>query len=79
MKTLEKQSLFWDVDLKKINPKKNAKFIINRVLSFGNLDDFRWLIKFYGKNRIKEEFQKSKKLDAKSENFWCLYFNIKKS
>lgn len=79
MKTLEKQALFWDVDLKKIDPQKNAKFIIRRVLSFGGVDDFRWLVEFYGKEKIKEAFMNGRRLDPKSQNFWCLYFDIDKS
>jgi len=32
-----RQSLFWDVDPKTIDPEKNAKYVIERVLEFGKL------------------------------------------
>ena len=79
MKTLNKQNLFWDVRLKDFDPEKNKKFIIERILLRGDLDDFKWAIDFYGKKDIKEIFLKSKKLDFKSQNFWCFYFNLDKS
>ncbi|MEA2065243.1 MAG: hypothetical protein U9O66_03035 [Patescibacteria group bacterium] len=79
MKTLNKQNLFWDVQLKNLNPKKYKKFIIERILLRGDLDDFKWAVFFYGKDKIKEIFLKSKKFDFKSQNFWCFYFNLDKS
>lgn len=74
MKTLKKRSLFWDAS--GIDPKKNKKFIIERVLNFGDEDDFRWAIKFYGNDEIKDNLVNSKSLDKKSLNFWCQYFNL---
>jgi len=79
MKTLEKQTLFWDVDLKKIDPKEHKNYIIKRILGKGDLDDFRWIIDFYGKNSIKNVFLKNfHQFDLKSSNFWCVNFNIDK-
>jgi len=79
MKTLKKQYLFWDVDLKELDSQKNKKFIIKRILSRGSLDDFRWASSYYGKKLIKDVLIKNRTLDAKSQNFWQLYFNIDKS
>ncbi len=38
-----RQSLFWDVDPKTINPKKHARYIIERILDFSHDDEVRWL------------------------------------
>lgn len=76
METLKKQYLFWDVDLKKIDPEKNKKFIISRILSRGDLDDFRWAVANYGKEIIKTVIVGNRILDNKSQNFWQFYFNI---
>lgn len=78
MQTLNKQGLFWDINLKELDPKKNKKFIIERILLRGDMDDFGWAIDFYGKKVIRDIFLKTKKLDYKSQNFWCLYFNLDK-
>ena len=77
MKTLEKKSLFWDVA--EVNPKKNKKFIIERILNFGDEEDFRWAIKIYGNNEVKENLLKSRTLDKKSLYFWRQYFNLDQS
>lgn len=74
METLAKKSLFWDSP--KLDPQKNKRFILERILNFGDVDDFRWAIKSYGKNEIKENVLSSKTLDKKSLSFWCQYFNL---
>jgi len=80
METLKKAHLFWDVDRKKIDPEKHRQFIVERILDRGDLDDFKWSEKYYGKKTMKEIFLKSaKKFNAKTRNFWCLLFNLEKS
>lgn len=74
MKTLQKPSLFWDV--KKLNPQKDSQFIIERILAFGDRDDFRWATDFYGKKKIKKGFLSSRTLDKKSVSFWRRYYNL---
>lgn len=77
MNTLQKQSLFWDV--RSVDPVKNSDFVIERILNFGDIDDFKWAIKFYGKDKMKRGAENSRELDSKSLSFWCRYFNIDKS
>lgn len=74
MKVLAKRSLFWDVN--DVDPEKNKKFILERILGFGDMEDFFWALKFYGKEEIKEILLKSRALDSKSSFFWRQYFNI---
>ncbi|MCI0542693.1 hypothetical protein L0Y69_03015 [bacterium] len=69
-------SLFWDTDPMKVDPEKNARYVIERILFLGDLEDFRWAKDAYGEERIKEEVIRSRELDPKSQNFWCLYFNV---
>lgn len=74
MQTLTKKSLFWDVA--KVDPRKNEKFIIERILNYGDEEDFRWARESYGDKRVKATVLKSRALDNKSLSFWCQYFNL---
>lgn len=74
METLKKRSLFWDV--KNIDMVENAKFVIERVLSFGDENDFRWMLENYGKEKVEKVFRLLKNIDRKSLYFWCNYFDI---
>jgi len=71
-----RKGLFWDVDFKELDYKKNANFIIERVLSFGDEKDYRILKGIYGLNKIKETAVKADYPDKKTANFWSVIFNI---
>ena len=73
---LEKQTLFWDRDLSALNSTKHMRFIIERILAYGDADDVRWAMDFYSQNKIRDVVMESRSLDRKSRNFWCKYFNI---
>ncbi|MEI6511610.1 MAG: hypothetical protein WCO25_06290 [Candidatus Uhrbacteria bacterium] len=47
-------SLFWDTDPKKIDFKKNARYVIERVLDFGNDREIKWLVHHYEPATIKK-------------------------
>lgn len=76
MEILKKKALFWDV--KDVDLEKNQRFVIERILNFGDEKDFKWALGHYGKDKIIEGLRKSRSLGAKSLFFWCRYFNIKK-
>ena len=75
LKQLNK-AIFWDVDFKKLDYKKNADFIIERVLSLGDEKDYKFLQKIYGLKKIKRTAVKLDYSDRKTINFWSLIFNI---
>ncbi len=77
MKTLQKTSLFWDT--KDIDARKNERFVIGRILAFGDESDFKWALDFYGVKKLKENLLKIRSLDKKSLSFWCQYFKISPS
>ena len=67
-----RQELFWDVDPKTINFKKHARYVIERILDFGNEEELRWLGRHYSRLLIKETIRKSRVLDPKSKSLWVL-------
>lgn len=69
-----RQSLFWDVDPKKIDPKKHARYIIERILDFGNDSEVRWMKKSYSPNIIKKTVHTSRVLHNKTKALWSLLY-----
>lgn len=68
-----RQSLFWDTNPKKIDKKKNARYIIERILEFGNLSEARWLFKKYPKSKIKKVMNLPRaQISKKSKSLWSL-------
>ena len=45
---------FWDVDKKKLDLNLHKKSIIERIINYGTLDDWRWLSLTYGKLAISD-------------------------
>jgi hypothetical protein len=73
---LSKQA-FWDVDMDNIDYEKHAQFVIERILTHGNWDDFKVIVKYYGEERIKKEVVKTTSLGPKELNFCCVIYDLK--
>lgn len=67
---------FWDTNPKKINLKRNSRYIIERVLEIGDLSALQWIQKIYPTGTIIEVCEESRKISAKSKNFWEIWFGV---
>ncbi|OHA22584.1 MAG: hypothetical protein A3B08_01650 [Candidatus Taylorbacteria bacterium RIFCSPLOWO2_01_FULL_43_44] len=66
-------SLFWDTEVDRIDPKKHARYIIERVLELGEPADVRSLFEEYPKDEIKRVMNLLRaQLSAKSKALWSL-------
>jgi hypothetical protein len=68
--------LFWDARLEDIHVRRNARYIIERILDMGNLESFDWLQRIYPVRKITEVLVSGRGLSRKSENFWRIWFNL---
>lgn len=62
-------NLFWDVDPSEIDLDKYPGHVIQRVLEYGQLSDWRLIKSFYGMDKIVECCQKLRTLDARALSF----------
>ncbi len=67
-----RQTLFWDTNPQKIDAKKNAQYIIERILDFGNDKEVKWLYNFYDKTLLKKVVMESRSLRPETKNLWTL-------
>ena len=68
--------IFWDVNVNSLDFQKHACLIIERVIVYGDLNDWHNLKEFYGLNRIKKEVVQIRSLDKKTLNFLSLFLKI---
>ncbi len=47
-------SIFWNRDFDALDVIKDVNIIIERILIFGELEDWKWLVNNYGLDRIKQ-------------------------
>lgn len=48
------KSLFWSYNFDLLDIKKHKRVVIVNILNYGDLNQWRWLIKTYGRKGIKE-------------------------
>jgi len=70
------QNLFWDCEVADVDLAKNKRYIIERVITRGQLTDFSKLLELYSREDIVSGLTKSKELDARTVHFCSWYFNI---
>ncbi|MBI2443892.1 MAG: hypothetical protein HYV42_01455 [Candidatus Magasanikbacteria bacterium] len=71
-----RQSLFWDVDPKTIDPKKHARYIIERIMDLGNDDEIRWMWQTYPRQKLKDVALRSRVVHNKSKSLWQLMLGV---
>jgi len=79
MRNLEfDRALFWDIDPMNLDIDKHSRFIIERVLNKGGLEDWYTLKKIYNLSIIRDESVNIRTLDKKTLSFLSNYFGVDK-
>lgn len=65
-------TLFWDVDPKRIDPDKRARYVAERIMDFGNDQEVRWMLRYYPLRLLREVANKSRALQPQSRALWKL-------
>jgi len=63
--------LFWDMDKSQLNAESHSQQLIQRVLEYGTLQDWRLIRNYYGMNRIVKDCQQMRTLDPFALSFVC--------
>jgi hypothetical protein len=69
-----RRSLFWDADPRAIDPRRHARYIIERILDLGEEDEIRWMARTYTRRLIRSTIARSRVLHEKSRSLWTLVF-----
>jgi len=70
------KDIFWDVKMENLHYQKDADFIIERVLNYGDKKDYQKIKEIYGFSEIKNIAKKINYINKKNINFWGIIFNI---
>ncbi len=73
-----REVLFWDVDQDSLDPARSEILIIERVITRGNLQEFKELVSFYSGRELADAVVRIGYLDNRTLNFVSKYFNIPK-
>ncbi len=73
---VEFNGYFWDIDTTVLSVTQNTFFIIERFLEYGNEKAIQWLLHQYSKDEISNVVRTSRRLSARSANFWVQILDI---
>ncbi len=66
------RSPFWDINPTHLDLRQNKKYIIERILEFGDDKAVEWLFSTYSRNDIKNVLHESRRISRKSSHYWAL-------
>ncbi|MBI2373686.1 MAG: hypothetical protein HYV07_06770 [Deltaproteobacteria bacterium] len=68
--------LFWNADLDQIDLNAHADMIIAAIVEWGRLEDVRWALRHYGRDRIHDFFRNvgSPEVSDRTVAFWRAVF-----
>ena len=61
--------IFWDVDRNSIDLASNAPFVIQRVLEYGQIGDWKLLLGYYGMEEIVKVSKRLRTLEPRALSF----------
>lgn len=61
--------LFWDVVIEKLDKESNSFFLIERILEYGDMDDWQWLKENFTAEQIAFVAEKSRVFTKKTKSF----------
>jgi len=66
---------FWDIDPAKLDVGEYPRYVIERLLEYGDLPSVRWMERRFSREEIVEVLKSSRALSRKSANFWLGILN----
>ena len=67
---------FWDVDFAKLDYKKYSRFVLGRILEYGDKRAINWMQRNFTKGDIAGVLSRLRAVSPKSANFWALIYGI---
>lgn len=61
--------IFWDVDRSSVDLVENAPFVVQRVLEYGQINDWNLLLSYYGLDKIVDTAKGLRSLEPRALSF----------
>lgn len=72
------KNIFWDVRFESIQWDKNSPFVVDRVLHYGTLKDWKQVLAYYGLEKVREIVTNLRYLDKRVLSYCSTFFNLPK-
>jgi hypothetical protein len=71
-------TIFWDIDFSKIDYDGKYRFVIERVLERGDINDWNEIKRYYGLGKMKDALLQARYLSKENLSFSSVYFDVAK-
>lgn len=61
---------FWDVRFEEMDWRRRSRFVIERILEYGDREAVRWMLSAYHRSEVVEVLTRSGNLSPRTANFW---------
>jgi hypothetical protein len=68
--------LFWEIDFCQLRVQGHERYVIERVLEYGDDEAIRWLYHTFGPHAIAEVVRRSRKISRNTATLWALVLDI---
>lgn len=63
---------FWEIDFKQLSLTRFRRYILERLMEYGDEKSVRWLKNHFSRDEVKEALIHSRVFSTRSANFWRL-------
>ena len=67
---------FWDVPLTQVHLKRSQRFVLERILEYGDPQAVRWMQACFDARTIRDTIARSTQLSARSANLWAIMYRL---
>ena len=69
---------FQEYNFAEIDPERYGDLVIERLLSFGNRTEVRWLLNYYGQARVRSWLSEAgvRRLPRRRYRLWCVVLDV---
>lgn len=70
---------FWDVNFDELDASKHARYVIERLLEYGDFPELRWMFQNFRQEKIEEALKATRRLSRRRASAWANFFDIPRS
>jgi hypothetical protein len=67
---------FWDTDFGQLRVSQHRRYVIERLLEYGDDQAIRWVSRTYGVSAIADVVRQSRKISRNTANLWALVLDM---
>lgn len=68
--------LFWDTDFDRLRVPGHERYVIERVLEYGDVPEVRWMMQRFSQEQVIQVLRRSRGLSLKSARFWSFILDV---